>query len=202
MNSPRPSDSSALRSTRRSSRARHFVIATVVLTAMTACGGDDDTADDDTAISEVDQAESAVATAAPTDAGDAGDSAEPDRSGPGCTSVLPAAAVESAFGMTVEEVQGDDRACNYRFENGEFASVTIFEPADADEVLGQFAAQMEAADMAESMIPVGDDDGFHAGTSAVVRGESGRAFLFNGPIDVDGSWPDAAASVAAVLQTR
>ena len=177
------------------------MVAGLALTAMTACGGDDEPAGDDAAVvDEADVNESSDTVPTPA-ANDDTESAERDDSGPGCAAVLPAADVELAFGMTVEEVQGDDRACNYRFENGEFASVTIFDPADADEVVEQFRAQMETAGMAESMIPVGDD-GFHSGTSAVVRGESGRAFLFNGPVDVDGSWPDAAASVAAVLLTQ
>lgn len=168
-----------------------FALAAMV--ALAACGGGGDTTLADPAPTQ-DAPDDSVSAPADEPADASGEPEPESASASGCNTALTIDEIDSIFGSSVIRVSGN-KFCNIVFREDAITVFAIFSGSEADEAM-EFHLPPFLADEAASAAGVTLDDGrgFIDDREAVVRGESGRTFVFGLPDNVD------VADVRAAMQ--
>lgn len=123
----------------------------------------------------------------------------------GCDQVLTAAEIESILG-TAPEVKGTGGVCQHIYADDAIGSLSAFSGSKADEAMDVLLTKF-AEDETKSGALLDDGRGYVLDgsfeRSVVVRGDSGRAFVFVAPDGLDVADIEAALqSIADLLLTR
>lgn len=195
-------------------RTNILPIAIVAALALTACGGDDDgssapstdppSADPPSADVAPDTASEAPAETAAVDPAESGDTAD-DSAGTedGCDQVLSPAEIESILGVA-PEIKGSGEVCQLIYASDAVGTFQAFSGSKGDEAIDTLLSDFQTDEYKSANgVPLDDGRGYVLDSTAVVRGDSGRVFVFGAPDSLDLADTEAAMQgIADLLLTR
>ncbi len=198
-------------------RATMLPIAIAAALAFPACGGDDESSSPtDPLPAEVTPDAAADAPGETTAAEPAAEAAEPepvdpasgaDETASGCDQVLAPDEIESILG-TAPEISGSGEQCRHIYASDAVGTFQAYSGSKADEAIDTLLAGFQDDDTkSDNGVLLDDGRGYVLdGTfsrSAVVRGDSGRVFVFTAPDGLDvADIQMAMQGIADLLLTR